>query len=36
MIIRTCHEEDIVALGVFYDNVVKHLCENINYPTVCP
>lgn len=32
MIIRKCHEKDIAALGIFYDNVVKHLCENINYP----
>lgn len=32
MIIRTCNEEDIVAVGRFYDSVVKYLDENINYP----
>lgn len=32
MVIRTCKAEDIVAAGIFYDRVVKHLCENINYP----
>lgn len=32
MIIRTCNEEDIAAVGRFYDNVVKYLDDNINYP----
>ena len=32
MIIRVCSEEDIVAVGRFYDSVVKYLDENINYP----
>lgn len=32
MIIMLCCEQDITAVGAFYDNVVKHLCEHINYP----
>lgn len=32
MIIRKCKEEDITAVGEFYDSVVKYLDENINYP----
>lgn len=32
MIIKACNEEDIVAVGAFYDHVVEHLCQNINYP----
>lgn len=32
MIVKVCSEEDIVAVSMFYDCVVKHLCENINYP----
>ncbi len=32
MIIRGCKKEDIAAAGRFYDEVVRHLCENINYP----
>ena len=32
MVIRTCKEGDIAAVGAFYDQVVLNLCENINYP----
>ncbi len=32
MIIRKCCEEDITAVGEFYDCTVKYLCEHINYP----
>ena len=32
MKIRKCEIEDITAVGEFYDEVVKDLCENINYP----
>lgn len=32
MVMNVCSEQDIVAVGEFYDDVVKHLCENINYP----
>lgn len=32
MIIRLCCEEDIAAVGEFYDYVVRYLCEHINYP----
>lgn len=32
MIIKLCSEQDITAVGTFYDDVVKHLCEHINYP----
>lgn len=32
MIIRKCNKEDIAAVGIFYDEVVQYLCENINYP----
>lgn len=32
MEIKLCSEKDIAAVGEFYDNVVKHLCENRNYP----
>ena len=32
MIIRKCTEEDLPAVGRFYDGVVKYLCEHINYP----
>ncbi len=32
MEIRVCTEGDIVTVGAFYDGVVKHLCENVNYP----
>lgn len=32
MEIRKCTEEDITRVGEFYDEVVKYLCENINYP----
>lgn len=32
MEIKKCKEEDIVNVGAFYDRVVKHLCENVNYP----
>ncbi len=32
MVIRKCTEEEIVKIGEFYDQVVKYLCENVNYP----
>ncbi len=32
MIIKKCEQQDIVAVGEFYDSVVKYLCETINYP----
>lgn len=32
MEIKICTEDDILRVGAFYDNVVKYLCENINYP----
>lgn len=32
MEIRECTEADIVPVGAFYDEVVKYLCENVNYP----
>lgn len=32
MTIKACSEADIVAVGAFYDGVVKYLCEHINYP----
>lgn len=32
MIIKLCSEQDIAAVGAFYDDVVKHLCEHVNYP----
>ncbi|MBQ9142517.1 MAG: GNAT family N-acetyltransferase [Lachnospiraceae bacterium] len=32
MEIRLCTEADIVSVGAFYDEVVKYLCENVNYP----
>lgn len=32
MMIKTCSEEDIEAVGRFYDSVVRYLNENINYP----
>lgn len=32
MMIRLCCEEDIAAVGEFYDRVVKYLCEHVNYP----
>ena len=32
MQIRLATDEDVVAVGEFYDRAVKHLCENINYP----
>ncbi len=30
--IRICYIEDIISVGAFYDNVVKQLDDNINYP----
>lgn len=32
MIIRLCTEQEVAAVGRFYDCVVKDLCEHINYP----
>ena len=32
MEIRKCNEKDIASVGMFYDNVVRFLCENVNYP----
>lgn len=32
MNIRICNENDIVEVGKFYDKVVLHLCQTINYP----
>lgn len=32
MIVRACNENDIVEVGKFYDRVVLHLCQTINYP----
>ena len=32
MMIRLCCEEDVAAVGEFYDHVVKYLCEHVNYP----
>lgn len=32
MDIRICNESDIVDIGNFYDKVVLHLCQTINYP----
>lgn len=32
MEIRKCGEADIRSLGNFYDHVVEHLCQGINYP----
>ena len=32
MEIRLCEENDIIEVGKFYDNVVLHLCETVNYP----
>lgn len=32
MNIKVCNEDDIIKVGEFYDDVVKYLCENINYP----
>ncbi len=32
MEIRKCTEQEIVKVGEFYDQVVKYLCENVNYP----
>lgn len=32
MVIRLCPKEDVAAVGGFYDDVVKYLCEHINYP----
>lgn len=32
MEIRLCEENDIAEVGAFYDKVVLHLCETINYP----
>lgn len=32
MEIKLCNENDIAKVGAFYDDVVKYLCENINYP----
>ena len=32
MIIRLCSEQDIVDVGTFYEDVVKQLCEHVNYP----
>ena len=32
MEIRLCTKADIVQVGVFYDTVVKYLCEHVNYP----
>lgn len=32
MIIRLCTPEDIPSVGNFYDGVVKHLDEHVNYP----
>lgn len=32
MIVKSCCEEDIAAVGRFYDRVVCYLCEHVNYP----
>ena len=32
MIIRKCKIEEIERVGEFYDEVVKDLCEHVNYP----
>lgn len=32
MMIRLCREEEIAAVGEFYDHVVRYLCEHVNYP----
>lgn len=32
MRIRKCTQEDILKVGVFYDEVVQHLEDTINYP----
>ena len=32
MKIRACNENDIIEVGRFYDKVVLHLCQTINYP----
>jgi len=32
MKVRLCNENDIVEVGKFYDRVVLHLCQTINYP----
>lgn len=32
MEIRLCEENDIVEAGKFYDKVVLHLYETVNYP----
>lgn len=32
MQIRKCNKEDIAAVGKFYDEVVKYLCDTVNYP----
>ena len=32
MIIKLCSEQNITAVGAFYDNVVRYLCEHVNYP----
>ena len=32
MEIRKCKIEEVEAVGNFYDKVVKHLCETVNYP----
>lgn len=32
MEIRKCTEKDVSAVGQFYDEVVKYLCDTVNYP----
>lgn len=32
MTIEKCTQADIVAVGAFYDDVVKYLTEHVNYP----
>lgn len=32
MIITKCTEKDIKDVGAFYDEVVKYLCQTVNYP----
>ena len=32
MEIRKCNIEEVEAVGKFYDEVVKNLCDSINYP----
>jgi len=32
MEIRKCTARDVIALGKFYDEIVKYLCDTVNYP----